>query len=199
MTSWTDSQLASIGKMLNPSSIAVVGATPRMQYGGRFLNAALNSKEGIRVYPVNPRYDEIMGLKAYPSVSDLPESPDLVGIVVPYNRVLDVLKESHEKGTRAAVVISAGFSERDLDDRRDLQAELGAFALESGLRICGPNCLGLANIRDDIWASSSLPGRRGPQRPGGSNLPERSVRLWALFEPGVGGRNWPQPHHFHRE
>jgi acetyltransferase len=167
MTTWTDGQLASIGKMLNPSSIAIVGATPRMQYGGRFLNAALQSQDRVRVYPVNPRYDEIMGVKAYPSVSDLPESPDLVGIVVPYNRVLDVLKESHEKGAKAAVVISAGFSERDLEDRRDLQGELGAFALESGLRICGPNCLGLANIKDDIWASSSSRGADGVSGPVG--------------------------------
>jgi acetyltransferase len=167
MTTWSDSQLASIDKMLNPSSIAVVGATPRMQYGGRFLAAALKSQDRVRVYPVNPRYDEIMGVKSYPSVSDLPESPDLVGIVVPYHRVLDVLKESHEKGAKSAVVISAGFSERDLDDRRDLQAELGQFAQESGVRICGPNCLGLANIRDDIWASSSSRGSDGLTGPVG--------------------------------
>ena len=167
MTTWSDSQLASIDKMLNPSSIAVVGATPRMQYGGRFLAAAMKAQDRVRVYPVNPRYEEIMGLKSYPSVSDLPESPDLVGIVVPYHRVLDVLRESHEKGAKSAVVISAGFSERDLDDRRDLQGELGQFARESGLRICGPNCLGLANIRDDIWASSSSGGTGGLTGPVG--------------------------------
>ena len=161
MTTWSDSMLASIDKMLNPKSIAVVGATPRMQYGGRFLNAALKAKDRVNVYAVNPRYDEIQGIKSYPSVSDLPEAPDLVGIVVPYDQVLDVLKESHQRGARSAVVISAGFSERQVDDRRDLQEELGAFALESGLRICGPNCLGLANIRDDIWASASSRGADG--------------------------------------
>ena len=161
MNTWTDAQLASIDKMLNPKSIAVVGATPRMQYGGRFLNAALKAQDRVNVYAVNPRYDEIQGIKSYPSVSALPEAPDVVGVVVPYNQVLDVLQESHEKGTRAAVVISAGFSERGVDDRRDLQGELGTFARESGLRICGPNCLGLANIKDDIWASSSSRGSDG--------------------------------------
>ncbi|MEE2881884.1 MAG: acetate--CoA ligase family protein [Chloroflexota bacterium] len=161
MTTWTDAQLASIDKMLNPKSIAVVGATPRMQYGGRFLNAALKAQDRVNVYAVNPRYDEIQGIKSYPSVSDLPEAPDVVGIVVPYNQVLDVLRESHDKGTTAAVVISAGFSERGIDDRRDLQGELSKFAMESGLRICGPNCLGLANIKDDIWASSSSRGSDG--------------------------------------
>jgi acetyltransferase len=167
METWTRSQLASIHKMINPESVAIVGATPRLQYGGRFLNAMLKAQDRVRIYPVNPRYEEIMGVRSYPSVSDLPEAPDLVGIVVPYNQVLDVLKESHRKGARSAIVISAGFSERGLDDRRDLQAELGAFARESGLRFSGPNCLGLANVRDNIWASSSSRGSDGLTGPVG--------------------------------
>ncbi|MDE2842494.1 MAG: acetate--CoA ligase family protein [Chloroflexota bacterium] len=165
MATWTDAQLASIDKMLNPKSVAVVGATPRMQYGGRFLNAMLKAKDRVNIYPVNPRYDEIMGVQSYPSVSDLPEAPDLVGIVVPYHQVLNVLRESHEKGARAAIVISAGFSERDMDDRRDLQGEVGAFARESGLRICGPNCLGVANVQGDIWPSASSRGSDGLSGP----------------------------------
>ena len=165
MAIWTDQQLASIDRMLNPKSIAVVGATPRMQYGGRFLNAALKARDRVNVYPVNPRYPEIMGVKSYPSVTDLPETPDLVAVVVPYHQVLDILKESHAKGTRAAIVISAGFSERDLDDRRDLQAEVGAFARQSGLRICGPNCLGVANVQADIWPTASSRGSDGISGP----------------------------------
>ena len=161
MEFWTEPQMASIHKMLNPRSIAIVGATPRMQYGGRFLAAALKAKDRVRVYAVNPRYDEIMGVKSYPSVTDLPEAPDLVGIVVPWDQVLDVLEESHRKGAGSAIVISAGFAERGVDDRRDLQAELGAFASTSGMRISGPNCLGLANVKDDIWATASSRGAEG--------------------------------------
>ena len=161
MTDWTGAQLASIDQMLNPQSVAIVGATPRLQYGGRMLAAALKAKDRIRVYPVNPRYEQIMDTPCYPSVSDLPEAPDVVGIVVPYNHVLDVLKECHQKGTRAAVVISAGFSERGVPERRELQEQVSNFALESGLRISGPNCLGLANVKDDIWISSSSRGADG--------------------------------------
>jgi acetate---CoA ligase (ADP-forming) len=161
MEFWTEPQMASIHKMLNPRSIAIVGATPRMQYGGRFLAAALKAKDRVRVYAVNPRYDEIMGVKSYPSVTSLPEAPDLVGIVVPYDQVLDVLEESHRKGTGSAIVISAGFAERGVDDRRDLQGELGAFASTSGMRISGPNCLGLANVKHDIWATASSRGAEG--------------------------------------
>ena len=166
MAFWTDEQLASIDRMLNPASIAVVGATPRMQYGGRFLAAAMGSMErGVNVYPVNPRYEEVQGLQCYPSVSALPEAPDVVGIVVPYHAVLDTLRESHEKGAKSAIVISAGFAERGVDDRRDLQGELGRFAQESGMRVSGPNCLGLANLKDDIWASASSRGAAGLSGP----------------------------------
>jgi acetyltransferase len=165
MEFWTEPQMASIHKMLNPRSIAIVGATPRMQYGGRFLAAALKAKGRVRVYAVNPRYDEIIGVKSYPSVTDLPEAPDVVGIVVPYDQVLDVLRESHRKGAGSAIVISAGFAERGADDRRDLQGELGAFARDSGMRISGPNCLGLANVKHDIWATSSSRGASGLSGP----------------------------------
>jgi acetate---CoA ligase (ADP-forming) len=167
MEIWTDSQMASIHKMLNPRSLAVIGATPRQQYGGRFLAAALKARDRVRVYAVNPRYDEIMGIPSYASVTDLPEAPDLVGIVVPYNQVLPTLQECHRKGVGAAIVISAGFAERGVEDRRDLQGQLGAFARESGLRLSGPNCLGLANVKDDIWATSSSRGAEGLTGPVG--------------------------------
>ena len=145
----------SVHKMLNPSSVAIVGATSRLQYGGRFLQSCLRSSANLRVYPVNPRYDELLGVRCYPSISDLPESPDLVGIVVPYRQVLPVIQECADKGAGAAIVISAGFAERGEEDRAELQLEIGRFARTSGVRICGPNCLGIANLKDDIWASSS--------------------------------------------
>jgi predicted CoA-binding protein len=134
MEFWTEPQMASIHKMLNPRSIAIVGATPRMQYGGRFLAAALKAKDRVRVYAVNPRYDEIMGVKSYPSVTNLPEAPDLVGIVVPYDQVLDVLRESHRKGAGSAIVISAGFAERGVDDRYGRQT---AAVLRNGVTVIG--------------------------------------------------------------
>ena len=184
MEFWTEPQMASIHKMLNPRSIAIVGATPRMQYGGRFLAAALKAKDRVRVYAVNPRYDEIMGVKSYPD-SSVPEAPDVVGIVVPYDRVLDVLKESHRKGAGSAIVISAGFAERGVDDRRDLQGELGAFASTSGMRISGPNCLGARECQRrhlghrffarGVWSDRA-------DRPG---VPKRRDRVRAV--PGAGG------------
>ncbi len=157
--------LSSIHKMLNPTSIAVVGATPRLQYGGRFLHAALQSSDRVNVYPVNPRYEELMDVKCYPSLKDLPQAPDLVGIVVPYDRVMGILEECAQIGAGSAIVISAGFAERGTEDRRDLQHRIGDFARQSGVRICGPNCLGIANLKNNIWASSSSLGAKGISGP----------------------------------
>ncbi|MEN3355432.1 MAG: hypothetical protein V7640_3590 [Betaproteobacteria bacterium] len=152
---WTKEQMRSIDRMLNPRSIAVVGASEKAGYGGRLLKAVMKSKDRVRVYPVNPNHKKIAGIKCYASIRELPEAPDLVGIVVPNDKVLEVLKECHEKKAGSAVIISAGFRERATQSGFELERQLSAFARESGLRIAGPNCLGLANVRDDIWATAS--------------------------------------------
>src|SRR2546426_2604107 len=103
MEIWTAPQMQAIHKMLNPRSIAIVGATPRLQYGGRVLAAALKARDRVRVYPVNPNYDEIQGVKSYPTVADLPEGPDLVAVVVPYHQVLDVLQARPAQGGAAGL------------------------------------------------------------------------------------------------
>ncbi len=80
MTTWTDSQLTSIHKTLNPRSIAVVGATSLMQYRDRMLAAALKAKDRVSVYPFNPRYYESQGIRCYSSVTELRVAPDPVGM-----------------------------------------------------------------------------------------------------------------------
>ena len=115
MEFWTEPQMASIHKMLNPRSIAIVGATPRMQYGGRFLAAdAQGPRTGHGFMHREPaRYDEIMGVKSYPSVTDLPEVSRRGGhrgALRPGARCPP--GESPQGGRDAAIVISAGFAER---------------------------------------------------------------------------------------
>src|SRR6185436_8837955 len=152
---WNDAQLRAMDKMLKPQSIAVVGASPKGGYGGRLWDAVLKAKDRVRLYPVNPGYEEISGLRAYKSVSELPEAPDLVGVVVPYKNVIPVLRECREKKAGSAVIISAGFAERGNDTGLDMQRQLAAFVKETGLHFTGPNCLGLANVRDNIWPTAS--------------------------------------------
>ncbi|HAA93292.1 MAG TPA: hypothetical protein DCE33_12650, partial [Rhodospirillaceae bacterium] len=101
----------------------------------------------------------------YPSVLELPEVPDTVAVVVPYHAVLPTLEQCHEKGVTSAIVISAGFAERGNDERGDLQGELTAFTERTGLRISGPNCLGLASVKDKLWLNASsrpMMGDAGP-------------------------------------
>ena len=167
---WTADQMAAIHKMLHPRSIAVIGATPRLQYGGRLLNSVLRARDRVRIYPVNPKYEEMSGLKCYPSVEDLPESPDLAGIVVPQPQVLGVLEACHRKGVGSAIVITAGFAERGTPEGRARQYRLEAFARESGLRISGPNCLGVANVKDDIWPMAMGSTPTGVDVPGAIGL-----------------------------
>ena len=161
MTGSADQAMRSIHRMLNPASIAVVGATERLQYGGRFLQGALRASGQVKVYPVNPRYQELMGVKCYSSLRELPDSPDLVGIIVPRDRVLSILEECAEVGAGSAIVISAGFAERGTEEGGALQAQMEELARQSGVRICGPNCLGVANLKSNIWASAAPLGAEG--------------------------------------
>ncbi|MBV9324435.1 MAG: acetate--CoA ligase family protein [Chloroflexi bacterium] len=170
MSSCADSGHAAIHKMLHPRSVAVVGATPRLQYGGRFLAAMLRSKDRVRVYPVNPKYTELGGVECYPTIEALPESADLAGVIVPHDQVMEVLEACQRKGVGSAIVISAGFAERGTVEGRRLQERLSVFARESGVRVSGPNCLGVANVKDDIWPMASSMSARGAQPAGAIGL-----------------------------
>ena len=152
---WSKEQLDSIRKMLYPKSIAVIGASERNRYGERFLNAVLRSKDRVRIYPINPNHKEMKGVPCFPSVADLPEAPDLVALLVPQSTVIDTLKACHQKGAGAAIVVSGGFAERGTETGRELQREIGRLGRETGMRICGPNCLGVANVKDNIWSTAT--------------------------------------------
>ena len=160
MATVESSKRESMRRMLNPASIAVVGATERPQYGGRFLRSVLQAQGKVRVYPINPRYKELLGVKCYSTLSDLPESPDLVGIIVPYHQVLPVIQETAQVGAGSAIIVSAGFSERGDEERSKLQDQIKHLAESSGVRICGPNCLGVALVQQGVWPSSTPPDPR---------------------------------------
>ena len=157
--------MSSIDRMLNPRSIAVVGATPRLQYGGRFLKGAMRAGDRVRVYPVNPKHEELMGVRCYPSLIELPEVPDLAGIIVPHGKVMGILEQCAGKGVSSAIVVSAGFAERGTEEGKELQRRIGDFARQSGVRVCGPNCLGMVNLVSGIWACSSSLGGEGKAGP----------------------------------
>jgi acetyl coenzyme A synthetase (ADP forming)-like protein len=135
----------SIRPFLNPRSVAVVGASARPGTIGNALVVNL-TRCGFtgQIYPVNPEANEIEGWKAYPRISAIPQSVDLVVIAVPAAAVEEVVVDTSRAGVRGVVVISSGFAEASSEGRA-AQARLRDFVRSSGMRMIGPNCLGLLN------------------------------------------------------
>jgi len=123
-----------------PKSVAIVGASATEEkLGGIVLKNLLRMKG--RVYPINPNYRELMGLKAYPSIRDLPETVDLSIIMRPAVEVAELLRQ-HARKARFALIVSSGFAEIGAVG---LQEELALIGRETGIRLVGPNCLGIYN------------------------------------------------------
>ena len=137
--------LAGVHALLKPRSVAIVGATPRVEaLGGRpIVNLRTQGFAG-QIFPVNPRYDNILGLKCYPNLSALPEVPDLVLVLVSQERVFDTLDEAVKVGVKTALVFGGGFAEMS-GEGVVRQEQLTEYA-QRGLRICGPNCNGVFSL-----------------------------------------------------
>ncbi len=144
-----EAERASLRPVLAPRSIAVIGASrdPRSVGGALFRNLIRWGFAGA-VYPINPQTSSVAGVHAYASVADLPEVPELVFIAVPAAAVLDVARQSAGAGARALCVISAGFAETGAEGAA-AQAELLDLCRAHGMRLVGPNCLGLVNTSND--------------------------------------------------
>ena len=137
----------------NPASIAVIGASANpAKPGGRPLLALSKRGYAGRIYPVNPRHREIAGLQCYPAVTDIPGEVDMAIIAVPAAMVPEAVARCGEKGVKAAVVFTSGFAEVGPQGAA-LQREMLDRAREKGIRILGPNCLGLVNLGKAVMAS----------------------------------------------
>lgn len=129
--------------LVEPSSVAIVGASGKIQkVGGAITRNVLEGGYGGKIYFVNPNAERIFGKKVYRSLKAIPDSVDLLEIVVPAPLVPSVMEQAVERGVRGAVVISSGFAEVG---RRDLQDQVVRVAKKGGIRIIGPNCFGLIN------------------------------------------------------
>ena len=132
--------IKTIRQMFEARSIAVVGASADpSKYGFMTLDCIIKGGFQGAIYPINPRGGEILGLKAYPSLLDLPQVPDVAIILVPVNIVPHVIRDAGEKGIPGVVLTTAGYREVGRDD---LQQELMALARENNVRIIGPNIEG---------------------------------------------------------
>ncbi len=137
--------------IFNARSIAVIGASPNTRkVGGMILDRLIKAGFKGRIYPVNPKYDEIRGLKAYSSVKEIREKVDIAVIAVPAKNVINIIEELGEKEVKIAVVLSAGFSE---SGNRKLEEELLTRARKYGVRVIGPNCAGISVPHIGLHAS----------------------------------------------
>ena len=147
--------------ILKPRAVAVVGASTRPHtIGNDLLKRLLEYGFKGHIYPVNPKGGEIEGLRAYTSVSELPDGVDLAVIVVNAKFVLSTVDECAARGIKGLVVISAGFKETG-GEGRELEDALAAKVRANGMRMVGPNCLGVVNtnpnVRLDACFAESLP------------------------------------------
>ena len=131
--------------IFTPHSVAVIGASDRAGSVGRaVLWSLLSSPFGGTVYPVSDKRPNVLGIKAYPTVAQIPEPVDLAVIVTPADSVPGVIRQCVESGVRGAIVISAGFKEHG-DHGKDLERQILEAVDGSRIRLIGPNCLGVIN------------------------------------------------------
>lgn len=129
--------------LTSPKSVAVVGASEDVRrIGGRPLRYMREAGFTGAIYPVNPKRAEVQGLKAYPSVRELPEVPDTVILALPAQATLSAVEDCVARGVPSGVVFSAGFAEADHEGAA-LQAQIAETARRGGMRLLGPNCLGV--------------------------------------------------------
>jgi len=150
-----------------PQGIALIGATPNPLKGGNaILRNLLKGFKGA-IYPVNPRYETIEGVRCWPSVTALPDPLDLAIVFVPAPHVPDIIRQCAARGIRGVMIESSGFAEAG-PQGAVRQAELAAIARATGIRLWGPNCMGLVDahagyvfsfVSPAIWDDGLIPGK----------------------------------------
>ncbi len=139
-------------RFFNPRAIAIIGASQDLNtISGQPLKFLQSHGYQGRLYPVNPRYQDIAGVNCYASVADLPETPDLALILVNASRVADMLRQCGVKGVPYVIIFSSGFSEVG-GSGVNMQQELAAIAQEFNIGVVGPNCQGMINAADSVYA-----------------------------------------------
>ena len=132
----------------SPESIAIIGASGKFNsISGKPLYFLKEHGYKGNVYPVNPKYDELVGFKCYKSIIDVPESVDLVLMAVNYKLVLPMLKQCVRNGVKYVTIFASGFAESG-EEGKILQEQIAKLAKETGIGICGPNCQGSVSLKD---------------------------------------------------
>ena len=159
----TEASVNAMRTFLSPRSVAVVGASrdPASIGGQLFQNLLMTEFHGP-VYPVNPKADVVHGVVAYPTIAEVPGDVDVAFIVVPAAAVSGAARACGEKGVKGLVVISSGFNEVG-GDGPELQHELVELCRSFGMRVIGPNCMGIVNTDDEVRLNGTFATVYPPQ------------------------------------
>ncbi len=152
-------------RLMNPGSIATVGAGNNiLKMGTMHALSIINDGYKGKIYPVHPLQETVLGLTAYRSIADIPDVPDLAFIVVPSVEVVRIIEEFGRKGTKSAIIITAGFGEMN-DEGRRMQERLIELSDRYGIRFLGPNCMGIINsqiaLNTTVMPYTIAPGSLG--------------------------------------
>jgi len=151
----------------NPDGIAIIGATPNPRKGGyHILNNTLSGYKTGKIYPINPKYESVLGLPCYPDIDSIPDDFELAIYFISARFLPDTIERCSRKNAKGIIIESAGFAEVGEDGRR-LQEESLKLAREHNIRLWGPNCMGLLDgyrrhvfsfLRSTAWNSLMVPG-----------------------------------------
>jgi len=149
-----------LNKMFYPKSVAIVGASATNQESG-WLPRLIKAGYSGTLYPVNPKATEIMGLKAYPSVKDIPEPVDYAIFNIPRRFAPAVMSDCVANGVKVAHVYTAGFSETGEEEGKQLEAQLLEIAREGNIHVLGPNCMGIYCPSSGLTFNEDFPTQSG--------------------------------------
>jgi acetate---CoA ligase (ADP-forming) len=186
---------ASLDALFAPSSVAIIGASSdQRRFGGRPIQYLLDAGFAGGIYPVNPARPEIQGLRSYPSISAIEGPVDCAILAIPAEATLATLEACIAKGVRSAVLYGAGFSETG-EEGRALQDRVVAMAREAGMRLLGPNCMGLFNAHTGFYATFASALEEGVGPPGNIAVASQSggyggYLLKHLLLRGLGLSQW---------
>ena len=184
-----------LDSLLNASSVAVIGASADpTKISGRPIAYMLSRSYSGRIYPVNPKRDEVQGLRCYPSIGSIGEPVDLAIVSTAAQHVESAIEEGIQAGVKAFVVFSSGFSELD-EEGRQMQLRLTHLAREHKVSIVGPNCLGIANSRSGLVATFTTALESNVVRQGNFSFVSQSGALGAywmdiVLRSGLGFAQW---------
>src|SRR5262249_23543747 len=161
----------SLAPLMKPGSVAVVGASQRMSRATRVVANLQRFGYAGRIYPINPKYAEVLGLPCFPDLASTPAPADVVVVAIPAAALPAPLPGAVDGGGRAAGIRSSGFAEAGPAGKAR-QAALETLAADRGLLVCGPNCYGVFNLRAAVATFSA--DLAEPLRPGPVGLVSQS-------------------------